>query len=161
MLNNAARVSPRGALFLAKPERYGLKLLYAEGFRYASMFEGVGTITKEETLLWSLVGPVARARGVDIDVRRDHPYAAYDELSFEVPVLDGCDVWSTLVVRLVETFESFKLIRQCLDKMPAGPLMAEFADGIPPFRPAISCVEMTITVASAMTATKPSINIAP
>ncbi|MBN2079311.1 MAG: NADH-quinone oxidoreductase subunit C, partial [Spirochaetes bacterium] len=57
--------------------------------------KGVGRITKEETELWSLVGPVARARGVDIDARRDHPYAAYDEMTFDVPVVDSCDVWGT------------------------------------------------------------------
>lgn len=103
--------------------------------------KGVGTITKAEAILWSVVGPVARARGIDIDVRRDHPYAAYDELKFEVPVLDGCDVWSTLVVRLVETFESFRLIRQVLDRMPAGPIFAAFDEAVPPLRHAISCVE--------------------
>jgi Ni,Fe-hydrogenase III large subunit len=102
---------------------------------------GVGTITREETVLWSLVGPVARARGVDIDSRRDHPYAAYDDLSFEVPVLDGCDVWSTLLVRVVETFESIKLIRQVLDRMPDGPIFREPGEGIPPLRHAVSVVE--------------------
>ncbi len=103
--------------------------------------KGVGTITRDETVLWSLVGPVARARGVDIDTRRDHPYAAYDEMEFEVPVLDGCDVWSTLVVRLLETFESIRIVRQVLDRMPAGAILAECADPIPPLRHAISAVE--------------------
>lgn len=103
--------------------------------------KGVGCITKEETELWSLVGPVARARGVDIDTRRDHPYAAYDEMKFEVPVLDGCDVWSTVVVRIVETFEAISIIRQALEKMPAGPIMTEFHEDITPMRHAISAVE--------------------
>ena len=103
--------------------------------------KGVGCITKEETELWSLVGPVARARGVDIDVRRDHPYAAYDEMKFDVPVLDGCDVWSTVVVRIVETFEAIGIIRQALEKMPAGPIMTEFNEDITPLRHAISAVE--------------------
>jgi Ni,Fe-hydrogenase III large subunit/Ni,Fe-hydrogenase III component G len=103
--------------------------------------KGVGTITKEETIKWGLVGPVARARGVDIDTRRDHPYAAYDEVKFEVPVFHDNDVWSTLLVRVIETFESFKIIRQVLDQMPAGPLMYEFAQAIPPLRHAISGVE--------------------
>jgi Ni,Fe-hydrogenase III large subunit/Ni,Fe-hydrogenase III component G len=103
--------------------------------------KGVGCITKEETMLWSLVGPVARARGVDIDARRDHPYAAYDEVKFDVPVLDSCDVWATVVVRILETFESIRIIRQALDKMPAGPIMAEFSEDVPPLRHAISAVE--------------------
>jgi Ni,Fe-hydrogenase III large subunit/Ni,Fe-hydrogenase III component G len=103
--------------------------------------KGVGCITKQETELWSLVGPVARARGVDIDARRDHPYAAYDEMQFDVPVVDSCDVWGTVVVRILETFEAIGIIRQALDKMPAGPILAEFLEDIPPLRHAIASVE--------------------
>jgi Ni,Fe-hydrogenase III large subunit len=103
--------------------------------------KGVGCITTEETKLWSLVGPVARARGVDIDTRRDHPYAAYDEMQFDVPVVDSCDVWGTVVVRILETFEAIKIIRQALDKMPGGPIMTEFSEDIKPLQHAISAVE--------------------
>ncbi len=103
--------------------------------------KGVGRITKEETELWSLVGPVARARGVDIDARRDHPYAAYDEMTFDVPVVDTCDVWGTVVVRILETFEAIKIIRQALDKMPDGPIMTEFEEDVVPYRHAITAVE--------------------
>lgn len=103
--------------------------------------KGVGTITKQQAIDWSLVGPVARARGLDIDARRDHPYAAYDEVKFEVPVLDSCDVWATLVIRVIETFEAIKIIRQCLDKMPGGEIFVEMKDKIPALRHAISVVE--------------------
>lgn len=103
--------------------------------------KGVGTITKQEAIDWGLVGPVARARGVDIDARRDMPYAAYDEMKFEVPVLDGCDVWSTLVIRVIETFEAIKIIRQALDKMPGGEYFIEFKDKVPPLRHAMTAIE--------------------
>lgn len=103
--------------------------------------KGVGCITKQETELWSLVGPVARARGVDIDVRRDHPYAAYDEMKFDVPVVDSNDVWGTVVVRILETFEAIRIIRQALGKLPEGPVMTEFDEDIPPLRHAIAAVE--------------------
>ncbi len=103
--------------------------------------KGVGVITNAEAVRWSLVGPVARARGVDIDARRDHPYAAYDELKFDVPVFTECDVWSTVLVRLIETFESIGLVRQVLDRMPEGPVMVEMTEPIPPLRHAISVVE--------------------
>ena len=63
--------------------------------------KGVGYMTHEEAVQWSLVGPPARARGVDIDVRRDHPYAAYDAVKFDVPVVDTNDVWGTVVVRIL------------------------------------------------------------
>ncbi|HOD14432.1 MAG: NADH-quinone oxidoreductase subunit C [Spirochaetes bacterium] len=103
--------------------------------------KGVGHITTEETKLWSLVGPVARARNVDIDVRRDHPYAAYDEMQFDVPVVDSNDVWGTVVVRILETFEAIKIIRQAIEKMPAGPIMTEFPQDVTPFKHAITAVE--------------------
>jgi Ni,Fe-hydrogenase III large subunit len=78
---------------------------------------------------------------VDIDTRRDHPYAAYDEVKFDVPVVDSCDVWGTVVVRILETFESIKIIRQALDKMPGGEIMTEFDENITPLKHAISAVE--------------------
>jgi Ni,Fe-hydrogenase III large subunit/Ni,Fe-hydrogenase III component G len=104
--------------------------------------KNVGCITKEEAIEWSLVGPVARARGIDIDARRDHPYAAYNDLAFDVPVVDSCDVWGTVVVRVLEIFEAIKIIRQALDIMPNdGPLLTEFDEAIEPLVHAISNVE--------------------
>lgn len=103
--------------------------------------KGVGTITKEEAISWSLVGPVARARGVDIDARRDHPYCAYDEMKFDVPVMDGCDVWSTLMIRVIETYEAISIIRQVLDKMPGGEIFIELKDKVPALRHAITAIE--------------------
>jgi Ni,Fe-hydrogenase III large subunit len=101
----------------------------------------VGTITREETIAWGLIGPVARARGIDIDARRDHPYAAYNEMKFDVPVLTDGDVWSTLIVRVLETYEAIRIIRQVLDKLPAGPIFVELKDKIPALRHAITTVE--------------------
>ncbi len=103
--------------------------------------KNVGCITKEETIKWSLVGPVARARGVDIDVRRDHPYAAYDEVKFDVPVVDSCDVWGTVLVRVLEIYESIKIIRQCLEKMPQGEILLEAPEALPAMKHAVTMVE--------------------
>jgi Ni,Fe-hydrogenase III large subunit/Ni,Fe-hydrogenase III component G len=104
--------------------------------------KGVGALTREQTVKWSLVGPVARARGVDIDARRDHPYAAYDEMKFNVPVVDTMDVWGTVLVRVLEIYESVSIIRQAVEKMPNdGPILYEFNDPIEPFRHAITQVE--------------------
>ena len=61
---------------------------------------GVGVASPDLVKDSGLVGPVARASGVDIDCRRDHPYAAYDRLSFDVIVDEGGDVWSRLKVRM-------------------------------------------------------------
>jgi formate hydrogenlyase subunit 5 len=101
---------------------------------------GTGIITPEDARAFCVLGPTARGSGVDIDARRDHPFAAYDEVEFEVCVEQGCDIWARTLVRIRETIESVKILRQLLDQMPGGPVMAEF-DEIPPYRVAVSSVE--------------------
>ena len=101
---------------------------------------GTGIISYEDARAFCVLGPTARGSGVDIDARRDHPFAAYDEVEFEVCVEQGCDIWARTLVRIRETVESVKIIRQLLEKMPGGPVMAEF-DEVPPFRVAVSSVE--------------------
>ena len=88
-----------------------------------------------------LIGPVARAAGVDIDCRRDHPYAAYARVDFDVIIEQGGDVWSRVLVRAREVFESIRIIRQCLEKMEEGPLQATVADELPIGRMGVSSVE--------------------
>jgi Ni,Fe-hydrogenase III large subunit/Ni,Fe-hydrogenase III component G len=95
------------------------------------------TLVKEA----GLVGPVARAAGVAIDCRRDHPYAAYGQVEFEVITAGGCDVWSRVLVRVQEVFQSINIIRQCLDKMPDGPLELKIEDELPAGRIGLSSVE--------------------
>jgi Ni,Fe-hydrogenase III large subunit len=101
---------------------------------------GTGIITPEDARAFCVVGPTARGSGVDIDARRDHPFAAYDEVEFEVCVEQGCDIWARTLVRIRETMESIKIVRQLLDKMPGGSVMADF-DEIPPYKVGVSSVE--------------------
>jgi Ni,Fe-hydrogenase III large subunit/Ni,Fe-hydrogenase III component G len=86
---------------------------------------GVGVTTKAMVKDFGLLGPVARAAGIPIDIRKDHPYAAYDRVEFEVITAEGGDVWARIMVRAQEVFESIKIIRQCLTKMSDGPLADE------------------------------------
>ena len=102
---------------------------------------GVGVTTRELVKSAALIGPVARAAGADIDCRRDHPYAAYDRVDFKVIVGSGGDVWSRILVRMQEVFESIKIIRQCLEKMPEGPLQLPITDELPVGRLGLSSVE--------------------
>jgi Ni,Fe-hydrogenase III large subunit/Ni,Fe-hydrogenase III component G len=102
---------------------------------------GVGVADKDLVKNAGLVGPVARAAGVGIDCRRDHPYAAYDRVEFDVITAEGCDVWSRVVVRMTEVFESIKIIRQCLEKMEDGPLQLAMKDELPVGRLGLSSVE--------------------
>jgi membrane-bound hydrogenase subunit alpha len=93
--------------------------------------KGVGILTKEKAVDYGALGPTARASGVDIDVRRDHPYAAYGKVKWNVITQPSGDVFDKAVVRILEMYEAVAIIRQCLDKMPDGPIDAKVKD-IPP-----------------------------
>jgi NADH-quinone oxidoreductase subunit D len=87
--------------------------------------KGVGTLTNKDAVSYAVTGPTARGSGVAIDVRRDDPYAAYGDLDWNVIVQDEGDVFAKAVVRLLETFESIKMTREALKKLPEGPVAAE------------------------------------
>ena len=84
--------------------------------------KGVGTLPKEDALRLGAIGPHARASGVDVDVRRDSPYCSYGDFDFDVPVVDSGDVFARVVVRALECYESIKIIRQALEKLPDTPI---------------------------------------
>lgn len=102
---------------------------------------GVGVADARLVKEAGLIGPVARAAGVPVDARRDHPYAAYARLDFDVITADGADVWSRVVVRMQEVFESIRIMRQCLDRMEPGPLALNIQDELPVGRMGMSSVE--------------------
>lgn len=131
----------RGVISQVETEVRGIEKAIRGDTAIHKRTRGVGFVSTKDARHWNLVGPVARARGVDIDSRRDFPYAAYPELSFEVPVFDDGDVWATLLVRIIEIYQAVSLIRQALDRMPDGPLLAELNAPIPSGRHAVSCVE--------------------
>ncbi len=93
--------------------------------------KGVGILSKEDAIGYAVTGPTARASGIDIDVRRDDPYGAYADLDWNVCVQQEGDVFAKAVVRLLETFESIKMVREALRKLPKGPIAAEVKE-IPP-----------------------------
>ncbi len=90
-----------------------------------------GTLTKQQAIDWCVVGPTARASGIDIDIRRDDPYGVYDRVDWNVIVQKDGDVFAKTIVRVLELYESISIIRQCLDKMPKGEIDANIKD-IPP-----------------------------
>jgi len=93
--------------------------------------EGVGVLTREQAIAYSVIGPTARPSGVDIDVRRDDPHCAYDKVPWSVIVLNEGDVFAKAKVRLLETFESVKIVRECLRSLPDGPIETRIEE-IPP-----------------------------
>lgn len=93
--------------------------------------KGVGVLSKADAVGYAVVGPTARGSGIDIDVRRDDPYAAYGDLDWKVITQTEGDVFAKAVVRLLETFESIKMVRQALRRLPDGPVAVEVKE-IPP-----------------------------
>jgi len=84
--------------------------------------ETTGILRTEDAGAYGAVGPVGRASGIDRDLRRDHPYAAYAEVDFDVPVYKAGDAFCRAKVRLDEMHQSLRIIDQVLDRMPNGPV---------------------------------------
>jgi NADH-quinone oxidoreductase subunit D len=88
---------------------------------YLKRTMGVGVVSKEDAVAWSLVGPIARAAGVDYDVRKVFPYLGYETYDFDVPTQTAGDVYSRYKVRVAEIRESLKICRQALERIsPRG-----------------------------------------
>jgi NADH-quinone oxidoreductase subunit D len=89
---------------------------------YVERTRGVGVISRQDAVAYGLVGPIARAAGVDYDVRKAFPYLGYDTLDFTVPTRSEGDVYARYLVRVAEMRESVKICRQVLPKIaPIGP----------------------------------------
>lgn len=84
--------------------------------------KGVGVLSPQDAVAYGVVGPIARASGLAMDVRKDFPYAAYEELGFQVVTQDTCDVQARVVVRALEMLESCRLIEKALQELPGGPI---------------------------------------
>lgn len=94
--------------------------------------KGIGTIDRETALAFGLTGANLRASGVDYDVRRDRPYAAYAEMDFDIPVAQEGDCWARYLCRMEEMRQSVRIIEQCLDGMPEGEYIAKLPRVIKP-----------------------------
>lgn len=103
--------------------------------------KGVGELTREWAKKICVVGPPARASGVAIDARIDHPYAAYDDLPPKIATQEAGDTWARVLVRVAELLESVRLVREGLMALPEGPICAEIKDSIPRGRVGVSVVE--------------------
>jgi NADH-quinone oxidoreductase subunit D len=113
---------------------------------------GIGTMTREEAIAWSLTGPMARASGVRRDVRKDEPYLCYADnwdgqgapaVDFKVPVMETGDVYARYLVRLEEMKQSMHIIRQLIDRIPPGPVNVspEGKEVLPPKDQVYSSIE--------------------
>jgi NADH-quinone oxidoreductase subunit D len=114
--------------------------------------KGIGTLSREEAIAWSLSGPMARASGVRRDIRKDEPYLCFADnwdgqgapaVDFKVPVMNTGDVYARYLVRLEEIQQSLHIIRQLIDNIPPGPVNVspEGKDVLPPKDQVYSSIE--------------------
>ena len=85
----------------------------------------VGVISAEDAIAIGLSGPALRGSGVSRDIRKDEPYAAYDEMQFAVPVGKACDTYDRYLVRIEEFRQSIRIIRQAIQGLPEGPIVGK------------------------------------
>jgi NADH-quinone oxidoreductase subunit D len=109
---------------------------------FVDRMSGVGVLSQEDAIGYSLTGPLLRATGVNYDVRKQCPYLFYDQVDFEVPLGSRGDNYDRFLVRFREIEQSMRIAEQCLAKMPAGPVIirdSRFA--LPPKRDVYNSIE--------------------
>ena len=94
----------------------------------------IGVVTLEECWAWGFSGVMVRGSGLAWDLRRAEPYEVYSELDFKIPVGKNGDCWDRYLCRIEEMRESIRIIKQCIEKMPVGPVLPEFSKYAPPRR---------------------------
>ncbi len=86
---------------------------------------GIGVLPPDVAISYGVTGPMLRGSGIGWDLRKAMPYEAYDEVDFDVPVFHNCDTYDRYLVRMEEMRQSTRIVAQCLDKLPEGPIMAK------------------------------------
>lgn len=87
--------------------------------------QDVSPISGEEAINFGFAGPCLRASGVDWDLRKNQPYLGYEQYDFDIPIGSKGDVYDRYLVRMEEMKQSIKILRQALDKLPTGPVLAD------------------------------------
>lgn len=99
---------------------------------FMDRMRGIGYMSAEDCIAYGLTGPCLRGSGVANDLRRDEPYLLYDELDFDVITYSDGDCFGRYMVRVDEMKESIKIVRQLLEHIPQGPIMANDAQNVLP-----------------------------
>ena len=93
--------------------------------------KGIAILTRKDALRFCVVGPTARASGINVDIRKDDPYAAYGQFSIDVPILTEGDILSGLIIRVDESLISIDLVIEALENLPPGALVTKAPRNIP------------------------------
>lgn len=96
--------------------------------------QGIGILSAKEVMDFGCSGVMLRASGIPWDLRRNQSYEVYDELKFEIPVGQNGDCYDRYIIRVKEMYESCKIIKQCIEKIPTGPIKTQDPKISPPKR---------------------------
>ncbi|MGB4247424.1 MAG: NADH-quinone oxidoreductase subunit C/D [Pseudohongiellaceae bacterium] len=96
--------------------------------------QGVGAYGVKEAMDWGITGAGLRATGMEYDFRKQRPYSGYENFEFEVPIAVNGDCYDRCAVRVEEIRQSLRIIRQCVDNMPAGPYKSAHPLTTPPLK---------------------------
>jgi NADH dehydrogenase subunit D (EC 1.6.5.3) len=94
--------------------------------------KGVGVLRAQDAIAWGVTGPSLRASGVAWDLRKTMPYSSYDHFDFELVTAEEGDTYARCWVRMLEMLESIKIVRQALENLPPGPVLADHPWATPP-----------------------------
>jgi NADH dehydrogenase (ubiquinone) Fe-S protein 2 len=94
----------------------------------------IGVVTADEALAWGFTGVMLRGSGVSWDLRKNEPYEVYERLDFDIPVGTNGDSYDRYMIRVAEMRESIRIIVQCLNNMPEGPIKVDDAKVVAPSR---------------------------
>jgi NADH-quinone oxidoreductase subunit D len=96
--------------------------------------KGIGVLSPEIAIQWGVTGPMLRASGVALDVRKTEPYSGYEQYDFDIPTRTAGDTYARYEIRMEEMRQSIRIIRQALDKLPYGPVRSNNRKFVPPPR---------------------------
>ena len=98
----------------------------------------IGVLSREDALSWGVTGPMARASGVNHDLRKSMPYSGYEQYDFDIPTHTDGDTYARYLVRMEEMRQSLRIVEQGLDKLPLGPVRSNNRKYVPPPRSELS-----------------------
>ena len=107
------------------------KKVFEEDATLGLRTKGVGVLSRADALKFCVVGPVARGSGIALDVRKDDPYAAYEEIPFNLVSYKECDTWARLMARADEILESLDILDYAFNHIPGGRLRVRVQRKIP------------------------------
>jgi NADH-quinone oxidoreductase subunit D len=108
--------------------------LVAENRIFKQRNVDIAVVSREDAVAWGFSGPMIRGAGIPWDIRRSQPYDVYDRMEFDIPVGTRGDCYDRFMVRVEEVYQSARIMKQCLQEMPEGPVLTLDRKVAPPRR---------------------------